>query len=208
MKREKKESRQPARTWLIACTAKYALPQTINTYPLRHRSPRGTSYRPIWAKHIGIQEIQGHPWKGMASRAAKIQKSTSNGEMKTTGTETYNPPHRRSSWSLAHRHILILRGRIKKFRPNFPRTAQKSEFSKLRKSRRYLQVPRTYLQVPTGTLKENPAGDIHLPTLRFQHICSTTAGIIGDMHYRNPGPLAKWDEGTEHHNDAAGGASE
>ena len=63
-------------------------------------------------------------------------------------------------------------------------------------------VFRMYLQVATSTHKENPTGDIHIPTLRFQHICSNVG--IGDRNYRSPITSTKRDEGTENHADAAG----
>jgi len=57
-------------------------------------------------------------------------------------------------------------GRSSNFRHKYPGTRQNRGIPKSRKSIKYLQVPRPYLQVPTGTQYRIPTGQIHKPCNR------------------------------------------
>ena len=73
---------------------------------------------------------------------------------------------------------------------------------KAKTSRKYLQVPWSYLQVPTGRSNEAPSGTIHLLTPK-PHTRSTKGS--GARHYQLHGASEQSDKGAEWHDNTEEG---
>jgi hypothetical protein len=93
----------------------------------------------------------------------------------------------------AHRQKSTTHGRSLNLMLKYQRTRQIQGMLKPRKSRKYLLVPRSYLQVPTITQAETPAGDTRLYYQDYQQL-----GSSGDINQSIFGASPS-EEGDESH---------
>ena len=97
--------------------------------------------------------------------------------MENTGRTTTSSKRHTLSFGLEHQNISTHRGRSMDFRPIPQRMRHIQWIHKFGKKHKYMQVPITYLQVPTCTHYETPPGDSYFSTPELQHTCSTYGTI-------------------------------
>ena len=92
----------------------------------------------------------------------RLQSYSNYGTMLNYVKGTASSPYSRSPPRYAQRHKLTTSGRFLNLMSIYQRTRQFRGMLKPIKSRKYLQVPSSYLQVPTDAQTETPAGDTRL----------------------------------------------
>jgi len=92
----------------------------------------------------------------------RLQSNSKYGTMFNYFTDIASSPYNQSPPRFAHRHKSTKNGRSLNLMLTYQWTRQIQGMIKPRKSRNYLHVPSSYLQVPTDTQTETPACDARL----------------------------------------------